>query len=167
MFTKGFKRSLEDKKKQSQTLERQHMEKLKRLQMCLQTLLKEKGPLPYVEAAKGLGLSKCQALAWLREIVPSDPETFKAVRIKIGKSTPSRIVKSPSWTLFDGLSVKHMGPIIYLKDDERIVEFVGSKIMKAKTEGEAKALSYRLNRIFGKKLARKMIEFTGYRFWEA
>lgn len=166
MARKGTCQSLKGRQKQSETLRRKHLEKLEEFKDKLKNLLEKDGPMGLFVAKKKIGLtSRHTSASWMREVITNSSDLFRHATVSVGPTGANR-ANFTSYKLFDGLSVAHMGPIIYLKGDDRIVSFVGSRIMVPKTSGEVCALSYRLNRIFGKELARKMIESTGYQYYK-
>jgi len=164
---KGSKRTVESRIKQgiavTATLKKKHQEKLGQLKQKLERLLTKRGPMPYREVTKELDFSQDKRRRWMRELLSEYRETFAMARIRMNAGTGGRRnFRSPE--LFNGLSVQSMGSIIYLKGDERIVPFVGSRLPKVKSRGQLHSVYYRLSRVFNKNLARKMIEYTGYRY---
>lgn len=135
----------------------------------LKALLRKNGPMRISKIEKVLNkyfvkysrlkrIGKTNYAGALREILCQHMNIFGYAEIKVGRRGTSG--KYKSYRLIDGLSSSHIGPIIWLKGDKRIIQFVGSKIMIPESHGEKCAISHRMNQIFGKELARKIIFYA-------
>jgi len=102
---------------------------------------------------KTLGLSNEQ----IKTILRMFPETFQKLNFTAGRRKCHRRF----YSLFKA------SPVIMLRDDPRIVDFVASKInMKVKTPYEAKSVIHLLKYQIGSNRARAFVERLGYRYKE-
>ena len=95
----------------------------------------------------------------LREIILSSPETLGIAQICMGATSGNRVNFS-SYELFNGLSVDYHSPIIYLKKDDKIIEFVGQMLPKPLSRGHLCSVSRRLNGIFGVQLTKRILAYV-------
>lgn len=161
-WIKGKPKSTRTRTKQSEAQRKRRDKEFVERKESLKVLLSKIGPIPKRELAKKLGCSNHSLNILLRKF----PETFRSVKISLGVSSGGSRgdYRYTSYELFNGLSSMHIGQVVWLKGDEKIIEFVGSKVMNPETPGEVHALRHHLNKIFGKRLARKMVEYTGYKY---
>jgi len=117
----------------------------------LYMLLKRNGPMPKREVMKTLGLKSGK----IETILTIFPEEFQKLNFTVrGKKHSKR---------FHGLL--KASPILTLKDDPRIVDFVASKLnMKVKTMYEAKSIFQLLKWQLGSRQAHVVVERLGYRY---
>jgi len=114
-------------------------------------LLKRNGPMPRKEAMETLGLRYNQ----IEEILRMFPETFQKLNFTVHRRKHSK--------KFHSLS--KASPVLTLRDDPRIVDFVASKInMKVKTPYEAKSVVQLLKYQIGSHQARAVVERLGYKY---
>jgi hypothetical protein len=117
----------------------------------LYRLLKRNGPMPKREVMESLGLKSGK----IEAILMMFPEEFQKLNFTVrGKKYSKR---------FHGLL--KASPVLTLKDDPRIVDFVASKInMKVKTQYEAKSIVQLLKWQLGSRQAHIVVERLGYQY---
>jgi len=126
-----------------------HYEKERKI---LYDYLKKHGVVPQKIVVKDLGW--CQEK--LRSLITLFPEDFIRFKFVIGSTGG---VKYRTYSLVDGLSLRHSGVLIALKDDERIDEFIMKHInVEDMTHGKHCALYRLLKRSIGEERARKIIQ---------
>jgi len=114
-------------------------------------LLKKNGPMPRSEVIETLGLRYDQ----IEKILRMFPEIFQKLNFTVGRKKYHRRFHS----LFKA------SPVLMLRDDPRIVEFVASKInMKVQTRYEAKSVIHLLKYQIGTLQARAVVEKLGYQY---
>jgi len=122
------------------------------LRSSLSRLLRKNGPMSQKEVMKTLGLYSYQ----IKAVLIMFPEEFQKLNFTVKGRYSGR---------FRGLL--KASPILTLKDDPRIVDFVASKInMKVKTPYEAKSVVQFLKYQLGSNRAHAVVEKLGYRYKE-
>jgi len=120
------------------------------LRSSLSRLLKKNGPMSQKEVMKTLGLYSYQ----IKAVLIMFPEEFQKLNFTV-KGRYSR--------RFRGLL--KASPILTLKDDPRIIEYIASKInMKVQTPYEAKSIIHLLKYQIGKRWAHAIVEKLGYQY---
>jgi len=143
--------------------------RLERAKSIMEKSLTQSGPMRKTDLELHMreifGCKQTMAHLMIRDILSENTEKFGIAKIGLGTGSGGQgRHKFSSFQLFDGISAMHIGPIIWLRGDNRLISFVCSKIIKPKTPEQVRSLRFHLNRIFGKKLARQMIDFTGYKY---
>jgi len=114
-------------------------------------LLRKNGPMPKREVMETLGLYSEQ----IETIMGMFPETFQKLNFTVHRRKHSKKFRSLS----------KASPVLTLRDDPRIVDFVASKIdMKVKTPYEAKSVVHLLKDQLGSRQAHAVVEKLGYKY---
>jgi len=119
----------------------------------LYRMLKKNGPMPKREVIENLGLNSEKIETLLRIF----PEEFKNLNFNVSRRKYSKAFHN----------LYKASPILYLKGDPRIIDFIASKIdMKIQTMYEAKSVVDLLKWHIGYQKARAVVERLGYRYKE-